>query len=242
VTTLSYTLKHHPRARRVKLRVDPCGELTVTAPKSVRRSQVDAWVAERSAWVASVRARQVQWRSDLDPATLGARPERIDLPAIDERWAVCYSQGQGDLLRLRVGARQGPRQLDFTLPAVDPAGTDQKIAARLSHWLRRRADEALTPRIESLARQHGFEYASVTYRNQRTRWGSCSSKGRLSINARLLFASPGACRYVLIHELVHTEHMNHSPAFWARLAAIDPNYRAHEAELTQLSHRLPDWL
>lgn len=242
VTSLSYTLKHHPRARRVKLRVDPGGELTVTAPRSVRRSQVDAWVAERSEWVKSVRARQMRLRSDLDAATLGPRPQRIDLPAINEQWAVCYSEGHGEQLRLRVGATHDPRKLNFTLPADDFAGTDQRVAARLRRWLRLRADQALSPMIDALACQHGFNYASVTYRNQRTRWGSCSATGRLSINARLLLASPAACRYVIIHELVHTEHLNHSPAFWTRVAAIDPNYRAHESELDHLSQRLPDWV
>jgi predicted metal-dependent hydrolase len=216
--------------------------LTVTAPRSVRRSQVDAWVAERRDWVESVRARQAQMRSELDPATLGARPQRVDLPAIGEQWVVRYSEGPGDQLRLRVVEQGDQRRLDFTLPARDSAETDSSVAARLRQWLRQRADQSLTPLIDALARDNGFDYAAVTYRNQRTRWGSCSAKGRLSINARLLLASPGACRYVLIHELVHTEHMNHSPAFWARVAAIDPDFRAHEHELDRLGQRLPDWL
>jgi len=240
--TLPYTLKHHPRARRVKLRVDPGGALTVTAPRSVRRSQVDAWVAERRDWVESVRARQAQMRSELDPATLGARPQRIDLPAVDEQWAVSYRPGRGEQLRLRIVDHGNARRLDFTLPQVDSEEVDGKIVDRLRLWLRQRADQALSPMIDTLAREHGFDYTSVTYRNQRSRWGSCSAKGRLSINARLLLASPGACRYVLIHELVHTEHMNHSPAFWACVAAIDPDYHAHERELDRLGQRLPDWL
>ncbi|MEN1728110.1 MAG: SprT family zinc-dependent metalloprotease [Pseudomonadota bacterium] len=226
----------------MKLRVDANGELTVTAPRSVRRSQVDDWIAQRRDWVESVRARQARLRSDLDPATLGARPQRIELSALGERWVVDYREGQGEQLRLRIGGDGDPHRLVFTLPAGNPADLDQKIAVRLRQWLRRRADQALTPMIESLARRHGFEFASVTYRNQKSRWGSCSARKRLSINARLLLASPDACRYVLAHELVHTEHMNHSPAFWARVAAIEPAFRAHERELDQLSPRLPDWL
>jgi predicted metal-dependent hydrolase len=238
----AYTLKHHPRARRVRLRVDPGGGLIVTAPTSVRRSQVDAWVAERGDWVESVRARQARMRSDLDQATLGSRPARIDLRAVDESWSLRYHPGRGEQLRLRVVDEGERRRLAFTLPRAESGGLDDRIAARLRQWLRQRADQALSPAIESLARRHGFEYSAVSFRNQRSRWGSCSARGRLSINARLLLASPGACRYVLIHELVHTEHLNHSPAFWARVAAIDPAYRTHEAELVQLGHRLPDWL
>lgn len=240
--TLAYTLKHHPRARRVKLRVDPNGELTVTAPRAVSRSQVDGWVAERRSWVESVRARQARLRSDLDPSTLGPRPDRILLPAIGEEWRLSYREGPSEQLRLRIEPGSGEGTLHLDLPAGPVSEVDGRIAVGLRLWLRQRASQSLRPMIAELADRHGFSYASVSFRNQKTRWGSCSAKGRLSINARLLLASPGACRYVLIHELVHTEHLNHSSAFWARLAAIDPDYRAHEHELDRLGHRLPDWL
>lgn len=238
---LNYTLKHHPRARRVKLRVDPKGELIVTAPRAVRRSQVDEWVAQRRDWVESVRLRQARLRLDLDPATLGLRPARIDLRAIDEPWEVRYHKARSDRLRLSSTVSGPVRTLNVQLPNR-AENVDKRLADRLGHWLRQRADATLSPWIAELAERHGFEYAAITFRNQKTRWGSCSAKGRLSINARLLLASPAACRYVLIHELVHTEHLNHSPAFWTRVAAIDPNYRAHESELDRLSQRLPDWL
>ncbi len=240
--TLAYTLKHHPRARRVKLRVDANGELTVTAPRTVPRSQIDGWIADRRAWVESVRTRQSRLRAELDPATLGPRPDRITLPAIGEEWRLTYRAGRGDQLRLRIEEGMKPCALHFSLPTGPMTETDDRIAARLRQWLRSRADGALSPMIAELADQYGFSYTAVSFRNQKTRWGSCSAKGRLSINARLLFASPAACRHVLIHELVHTEHLDHSPAFRARLAAIDPDYRDHERELDQLGQRLPDWL
>ena len=238
----------------MKLRVDSRGELTVTAPRGVASDEIDVWVAQRQGWVESVRARQAESRSDLDPATRGMRPLRIDLPAINEQWSLNYEQSQSDQLRFQsMNELTRPRRSDtnqeaikqsisFKLPHASKDELDQRIAARLQKWLRDRASETLTPQIESIAKAHGFDYQSITFRNQRTRWGSCSAKRRLSINARLLLASPGACRYVLIHELVHTEHLNHSPTFWARVAELDPNFRAHENELNQLSHRLPDWL
>jgi predicted metal-dependent hydrolase len=208
----------------------------------VRRAQVDAWVAERSDWVESVRARQARLRSDLDPSTLGPRPDRILLPAIGEEWQLSYREGPSEQLRLRIEPGSGKGTLHLDLPAGPVSEVDGRIAVGLRQWLRQRANQGLRPMIAELADQHGFNYTAVSFRNQKTRWGSCSAKRRLSINARLLLASPGACRYVLIHELVHTEHLNHSPAFRARLAAIDPDYRDHERELDQLGQRLPDWL
>ncbi len=214
----------------------------MTAPRGVAADQVEAWVAQRRDWVESVRARQAGLRSHLDPATLGPRPERIDLPAIDEQWAIGYQTGQSSQLRLQTASADDNLSLSLSLPVIDAGDVDDRIAARLRQWLRQRAEQTLIPQIESIATTHGFRYQSITFRNQRTRWGSCTARGSLSINARLLFASPAACRYVLIHELVHTRHLNHSPAFWARVAELDPDHRRHEQELNVLSQRLPDWV
>ena len=79
-------------------------------------------------------------------------------------------------------------------------------------------------------------------RLQRTRWGSCSSRGRISLNLALVFQPPAVLRYLLVHELAHTRHMNHSRAFWAAVAACEPDYRRLDALLCKGWHNVPDWL
>ncbi len=90
----------------------------------------------------------------------------------------------------------------------------------------------------------GGSYTSITVRNQKTRWGSCSSSGTLSFNYRLIFAPPAVLDYVVVHELCHLTHMNHSRAFWDKVGAVMPDYKArrqwlkdHGPELT-LEHYL----
>ncbi|AKS40925.1 M48 family metallopeptidase [Wenzhouxiangella marina] len=235
---MPYTLRVHPRARRVKLRVDERGELLVTVPRAFDTRRLPELIDERRHWIESVRRRQASLRAGLDEALQGPRPARIELPALDECWRVDYRSGRGERLTLQSASGR----LRFTLPSTDPDELDARVRARLRDWLRARAREALAPQVDDLAREHGFRYRSIGIRNQRSRWGSCSAAGRLSLNARVLFASPEACRYVLVHELVHTRHLDHSPAFWARVAEIDPDYRAHMRQLDRVWRQLPDWV
>lgn len=232
---MSYRLLRHPRARRLRLRVECDGSLVVTAPKHLRHSEIDRFVAARKDWIRAVRERLARARAGRDPAIFSLRPARIDLPAVGETWRVVHGQASGEL------CGQGPdtAELLLQLPANEPI---EAVVWQLHGWLKNRARHALTPRIQALAQAHGMTYGRLSFRNQKSRWGSCSSKGNLSLNARLLFCSPEACRYVLIHELVHLEHPNHSPDFWQRVAELCPDYRRHMRELKTVWHRLPDWV
>ncbi|NEZ03005.1 M48 family metallopeptidase [Wenzhouxiangella sp. XN201] len=232
---MTYRLRHHPRARRVKLRVERDGALVVTAPRGVRRGEVDRFVATQEGWIARVRERLARQRAGRDPAMFGLRPMRIELPALGEHWCVVYGEGEEEV-RHCDSERPGR---SVHLPANE---SNQATVLRLQDWLKRRARRALTPWVDELAEMHGMDHGRVSFRNQRSRWGSCSSTGNLSLNARLLFCSPEACRYVLIHELVHLEHPNHSPAFWQRVAELCPAYRQHMRELKAVWNALPDWV
>ena len=93
------------------------------------------------------------------------------------------------------------------------------------------ADEALRvipDRVAHFAPLVGVTYGRITVRNQRTRWGSCSSKGNLNFNCLLMLAPPGILDYVVVHELCHRKVMNHSPKFWAEVAKVMPDYKERQ--------------
>lgn len=81
----------------------------------------------------------------------------------------------------------------------------------------------VTRRLEEINQHYGFEYGRVSIRNQRTRWGSCSSAGNLNFNYKIVFLTPEQQDYIVAHELCHLEHMNHSHAFWERVQEAIPN-------------------
>ena len=105
--------------------------------------------------------------------------------------------------------------------------------ARLDRWYRERAREETTRVVEREADRIGVSYSSIAIRDQRTRWGSCSPRGTLSFNWRLVMAPRAALHYVVVHELCHRLKDDHSPAFWRLVAASRPSYRDEKAWLDE---------
>ncbi len=97
--------------------------------------------------------------------------------------------------------------------------------AAIDRWYRREARSRIEPVVAAEARRLDLHPKKVTIRAQRTRWGSCSTTGTLSFNWRLVLGEPEALRYVVIHELVHIEHHNHSRRFWGALAEAMPDWK-----------------
>lgn len=110
---------------------------------------------------------------------------------------------------------------EYTVPAPEELTQEQVQAIR----------QKFTERVAYYAAQMGVTYAHITLRNQKTRWGSCSSKGNLNFNYQLYFLPEELMDYVIIHELAHRVHMNHSPEFWALVAQHCPEYQERRARL-----------
>jgi predicted metal-dependent hydrolase len=105
------------------------------------------------------------------------------------------------------------------------------IPLEVQRTLRERARAELPGRIRALAARHGLTVARVSVRNQRTRWGSCGRNGHICLNWRLLAMPDWVCEYVLVHELMHLRRLDHSPQYWALVAAACPGYRDARAWL-----------
>ena len=166
--------------------------------------------ARRKRWALSV-----PWGG---PVTLSV-PERMSGAAIDR----VLDSRRAWIARER--ARQAPRL------GLDPHAVSEEET-------RRGARELVTAVVEDEARALGVRYARIEIRGQRTRWGSCSSRGTLSFNWRLALAPPSVLDYVVVHELCHLREPNHSPRFWALVADRRPGWRVerdwlreHGAEL-----------
>jgi predicted metal-dependent hydrolase len=112
-----------------------------------------------------------------------------------------------------------------------PAERAANLKAPVEAWLRTYATVELPERLARLARLRGFEVSAVSIRNQRSRWGSCSPSGRISLNWRLVQFPAHVVDYVLIHELAHLRHLNHSRRFWAEVTRLCPGFQAARAWL-----------
>jgi predicted metal-dependent hydrolase len=193
-------LRHSRRARRVAVRIDAGGRVELVVPRGVSEARALSFLASRADWVTH----HLQRRRAAAPPEQPFPPPHVELPALSERWRVFLAGGTG---RLRLRQREG------LLLEVRGSGDHSQWRRLLQRWLTARAQQALTDALAEQAGRHGFSYHSVSVRRQRTRWGSCSTRGAISLNLCLLFQSPAVLRYLLCHELSHTEHMNHSARF-----------------------------
>jgi predicted metal-dependent hydrolase len=106
----------------------------------------------------------------------------------------------------------------------------------------RAALQRLEPRVVAIARAHGVRFARVSIRRQRSRWGSCSARGTISLNACLLFQRAAVVDYLIVHELTHVKHMNHSARFWHAVESVCPDWRVLDRELVQGWRTVPRWV
>ncbi len=221
-------VRHSQRARRVAVRITAAGRVELVVPRGVSERRARLFLESRAEWVRH----HVERRLALAPPVTAFPPERINLQLLGETWPVFQAGGNGALRLREVG----------TVLELRGSGTREQQRRSLLRWLVRRAELSLRPMLEALALQHGFEFSSLRVRSQRTRWGSCSSRGVISLNLALLFQPLDVVRYLLCHELAHTRHMNHSARFWRCVEDCEPRYRELDAALCTGWRHVPAWV
>lgn len=224
------------RAKHVGLRLSRQAGLLVTVPRGVTLAQVDAVVFAKSAWISKHLDRFAALPPTLPtPSVPVPLPLAIALPALSEIWTVTYEQSGMSGVRVHALA---PGELELRGAVADAA----LCRGALRLWLAQRAEVTLLPQLRELAIAAGFSYERGQIRGQRTRWGSCSGRGTLSLNWHLLFLTPEQVRYVLLHELCHTVELNHSLRFWRLLQQHQPDSEALRQSMRRAWQELPAWL
>ena len=222
------------RARRLSVRVYPDARVEVVVPPRVRPKEVENFLSAHREWIDDRRAKALRNR----PPPEVFPPAEVALGLTGESWRIHISGGQG---ALRINERPAGEN-EAGILAVSGRVTDAALRAALRTWLLRAARRRLTPRVEALAKITGVPYSKVSIRRQRSRWGSCSVRGTISLNACLLFQRPEVVDYLIVHELMHVKHMNHSARFWQAVERHCPGWRVLDRELLQGWRHVPRWI
>jgi len=226
-----FSVRESGRAKRLSIKVFPRGRVEVVVPRRTRPGEVEAFVSENQEWIE--RARE-SFAADHPPETFEL-PGRIHLPAIATVTRIRYVRRvNADSVRYRYSRG--------VLTLTGQTGNDERSVGAIRRWLSATAKREFEPLLRSLSVLTETPYTKMHVRAQRSCWGSRSSSGTISLNLCLLFLAPELLRYLLVHELCHGRHMNHSKRFWKRVGKFEPDYRRLDRALTDSWRQVPGWL
>jgi predicted metal-dependent hydrolase len=195
--------RHSTRARRVSLRIDPCGgAVVVTLPPRAGRKAGMALLMDHAAWV-SARLAELPDAVSLEPGS------RVALHGVEH--PIRHIAGALPQRRAAVWVTQGE---------IRVAGESGTVAGRVVEFLRAEARRGLLALVASKARRAGVQPRRLTVKDTSSRWGSCAASGCLAFSWRLVMAPPFVQDYVAAHEVAHLRHMDHGEAFWALVASL----------------------
>lgn len=232
----AYSVRVSGRARSVSLRVLPESGLEVTVPKRFNHKHIPEIVRENRDWIEKA----------LREAEEQAAVESQHWPPVTLELAAIGQSVQLEFRALGAGADTWRGELaGDRLIIENPDGSYQPravVAKLVATLLKRKARQFLQPVVALHAREQGMVYRKLSIRGQRTLWGSYSSSGTLSLNYKLLFLPPQLVDYVVLHELAHTRHMDHSRDFWDLLEHMMPGAKSFDRELNEAVKLVPFWL
>lgn len=208
--TLSYTLLQTGR-HSLELRVLP-GEIRLFTPSAYPLRAADQYVAEHIDWIHEAQARFAAY----------ADRERAAFPMTEGM--LVPVEGQYLTLHLIAADKNRAEIIDGHINLYGAPLDPETVSARLRALLIDRATRRLNERLEYYAPLIGRRPGRVAIREQRTKWGSCSNKGNINLNWKLIMAPPEALDYVVIHELCHLYEFNHSDKFWQRVERYQRDY------------------
>lgn len=206
--------------------------LRVTAPRWVSLAEINNAIRSKQKWILTKLAAQ-QDRLSKQSETPTLWTTGATLPFLGRSTTLCVQSG------LPTFFNDATHVITLNLSSdTDPA----QCKKQLHEWLMNQARRRFNERLPLFADQLGVRYDSLSLTNARTIWGSCTIRGKIRLNWRLIHLDPDVIDYVIAHELAHLHEMNHSPRFWATVEKVFPNYLAARTTLKRVDMRtLPEF-
>lgn len=223
-----FIIRKSSRSKRISLRISQQYGLEIIVPSRTSEKKALKFLEAKHDWVK-------KYQHLLTPAIpTTTLPEQIDLKFINEQWKI-------NPAKLKIKEKITVESETYDLNLNDHLTlTDQLYQIKL--WLKHKSLQHLGERLDFLSRLHGLPYGKLKVGFQHSRWGSCSKDKNINLNCKLMLLPDPLVDYVIVHELIHTLHFDHSPKFWQAVAKLIPNYKDRIQQLKNLQPQLPAWL
>lgn len=228
-----YCVRVSARAKNVIIKLIPDKGVEVVLPRGVDQKQVPAFLERRREWIETGIRKLQQKGFSLSPPEL-TLPDEINFIASDEVYSIRRVKNRKPGLQLRKNVDK------LLLSGMDWNDADELFL--LTKFVRTKAKIYLKTELENISEELNLPFNKLFIRSQRKRWGSCSAKGNINLNMKLMFLPYRLVRYVIIHELCHTVHLNHSAKYWRLVKMLEPDVADLEKELGEAGKLVPSWI
>ena len=233
-----YTVQVSARAKHARLKMTPHDGLIVVLPEGFNRKHISDLLLRHELWIQKTAAQLDAQRQEPFPAMDNGLPCSVIFPHFAEQWEVAYQQTTAT-----ANGRGVIKERSATSLLVSGDVANDALCRKLLYsWLKHRAEMLLLPFFGKLAASLAFDYGEAKVRLQHSRWGSCSSNRVITLNNKLLFLPEHLIRHIMVHELCHTVHLNHSRAFWALVQQNDPLWRINNRDMKSAWKYVPAWV
>lgn len=230
ITPLLYSLRRSERAKNTRI-VVTADKIEVVAPLKVSERRIQAFVQAQRDWIEAALKRVADKVHATPRLAPSAYADGAKIPYLGRQLPLQIVCGRGKTIRI---ALQNDTVFCVTLPAsIAEEQRSALIQQALIRWMKNRARQQVQQLVDLHAPRFALFPRSIKIKTQKSRWGSCGPKNDINLNWLLLLAPPAALEYVVIHELCHIKHKNHSQAFWQLVAEYLPDFRQRRLWLKQ---------
>lgn len=223
-----YQVKRHRLAKHVRLRASESHGLLITVPYRFNMRELPSVLEANKTWIEKQLAK-------LESDQPDKLPEQIALHASGESWKISYLNAG---TKIEIAPRHHLKEIVILGDMTDIIG----CKAKLIEWLKDQATVYLKELLNNVSQAMQLHYEKVAIRDQKTLWGSCTREKAIQLNYKLLLLPLHLVRHVMIHELCHTVHLNHSEKFWRLVAQYDAAWKEHRRELKAANKFIPRWI
>ncbi len=226
---ISYQLRISRRVKHAQWRFTPHRGLELVVPPHFKPEKAPELLATHRAWIEKI----LKKNAGLHTPSLHL-PDKIHFLAFNQTWEIHYCPTLS----------KKPKLIDYPQKIILTCYQDALIAGKklLRTWIKKKAYVYLAPQLLKLSRETNLYYDRFIVRQANSVWGSCNHRKTISLNTHLVFLPESLMRHVILHELCHLQHLNHSPDFWKTLTQFDEHCHQHKKALQQAQQFLPSWL
>lgn len=218
----NYIANVNKRLKGIKLQFCSYRGLIISSPKKLSTKRLDKICIEHQDWIKTQ-----QLKYPIKTST--ALPEHLNLIALEKTYELTFINTEKSSIH------------ETESHLVISANNKEQHINVLKKWIRKQAKQLFDLKLNEWSKNTQLHYSKLSVRSQKSRWGSCSSTGTISLNDQLLFMPSSVLDYIIVHELCHTVHPNHSARYWELVERHYSNYKHEERLLAQFAKQIPRW-